>query len=392
MTPKPAVTREFVINPYLAVRLEGPETVIYVGGRRFRQCKALVFDLPGRVVHDPVGPTSIDEVAALYRQYPLASSSTKIPSEVEFWGHCSNLQAWADNDYDTRLLHSNLAFPLLTALADAGELHARVVLGREVVARFTAGYMPVVKYLVEGEYYRFLTAADLDALPRDVLMELYGTGAYDLNPGAFTRLAFLPPIVTLGGKRYAIRDGKIDASNLNVTNAELKKLPKYDDQVKILVLSHNRLRAVPESLGNLTSLRSLVLSHNRLRAVPESLGNLHSLLNLSLDNNQLRFLPESLGNLTSLTNLILRGNQLRVLPESLGNLASLERLDLSRNELETIPDAFGKLTSLRLVGLCDNHLQTLPDALHNLPALQFLDVDRNPLQKKGIPIKNKIRE
>ena len=55
---------------------------------------------------------SIDE-AAEYLNRTLERGYRKIDPETEFWGHCSNLEAWAENNYDTRFLHRNLAFPLL---------------------------------------------------------------------------------------------------------------------------------------------------------------------------------------------------------------------------------------------------------------------------------------
>ena len=38
--------------------------------------------------------------------------SVDITPKQEFWAHCSNLQTWNENYYDTRLIHTNLAFPL----------------------------------------------------------------------------------------------------------------------------------------------------------------------------------------------------------------------------------------------------------------------------------------
>ncbi len=379
-TQKPAVTREFVINPYLAVRLEGCETVIYVGGRRFQQCKALVFDLPRREMQDPTTPTSIDEVTALYRQPPLPSRSTKIPPEVEFWGHCSNLQAWADNDYDTRLLHSNLAFPLLKALVDAGDSNATVALKRDIVARFSAGYMPVVKFLVEGQYYRYLTAADLDRLPLNILVVLYGTSVYDLHPAAFERLRPFLPTITLGDKKFVIKLGQLDACKQQMTNVDLEELQKYKDQIKNLNLSYNSLRDFPDALGHIVSLEGLDLSYNQLRTLPDALGNLASLKNLNLEANQLRALPDALGNLASLEYLDLSHNQLRTLPNSLGNLSSLKGLDLSYNQLRTLPDALGKLASLKNLNLEANRLRFLPDTLGNLASLKILKLMSNKLR------------
>lgn len=33
----------------------------------------------------------------------------KIPADIEYWGHCSNMQVWAENNYDSRLLHRSIA-------------------------------------------------------------------------------------------------------------------------------------------------------------------------------------------------------------------------------------------------------------------------------------------
>ena len=46
----------------------------------------------------------------------LDNQDYQINSEMEFWAHCSNIQAWAENNYDTQMLHSNLSFPLLKKL------------------------------------------------------------------------------------------------------------------------------------------------------------------------------------------------------------------------------------------------------------------------------------
>jgi len=40
-----------------------------------------------------------------------------IKPREEFWGHCSNLQAWIEFDYHPELLHSSLTIPILKRLA-----------------------------------------------------------------------------------------------------------------------------------------------------------------------------------------------------------------------------------------------------------------------------------
>ncbi|NJL91655.1 MAG: hypothetical protein HC916_19150, partial [Coleofasciculaceae cyanobacterium SM2_1_6] len=52
-----------------------------------------------------------------------------------------------------------------------------------------------------------------------------------------------------------------------------------------LDLSWQELKEIPESLTNLTSLRSLDLSSNQITEIPESLTNLTSLTWLNLSSN-----------------------------------------------------------------------------------------------------------
>ncbi|MHA1727740.1 MAG: leucine-rich repeat domain-containing protein, partial [Promethearchaeota archaeon] len=110
----------------------------------------------------------------------------------------------------------------------------------------------------------------------------------------------------------------------------------FQKHVVSIVLPRKGLTALPESIGNLTSLRNLDLEGNELTALPESIGNLTSLKDLDLGGNKLTALPESIGNLTSLRDLDLGGNKLTALPESIGNLTSLRNLDLEGNELTAL--------------------------------------------------------
>jgi len=111
---------EFVINKYLSLKLEDSKTNIYVVGRLFRQCKLLFLNIPETKISIFDDIKSIDEVTEkIYNSMETRKEKPynfKIPPEVEFWGHCSNLQVWYEHGYNTRLLHANLAFPLLKKL------------------------------------------------------------------------------------------------------------------------------------------------------------------------------------------------------------------------------------------------------------------------------------
>jgi small GTP-binding protein len=172
------------------------------------------------------------------------------------------------------------------------------------------------------------------------------------------------------------------ATKLDLSGNQLKALPEslgQLTQLRSLDLSGNELTALPESLGQLTQLQSLDLSGNQLTALPESLGRLTQLWSLYLFGNQLTALPESLGRLTQLLSLYLFSNQLTALPESLGQLKQLQMLVLSNNNLTALPESLGRLTQLRSLDLSGNGLTVLPESLGQLKQLQMLVLSNNKL-------------
>jgi len=169
---------EYKINEFLSLKLEGIfklRTQIYVKGKRFLQCKRLVLNILKKDVpiYDEID--SIDEAANLYlyQNEIVEGSFTRplheahdITPEQEFWGHCSNLQAWYENDYDTRLLHSNLSFNLLKALVEAGDPIAKGVFKTEVAERFEIGYPNTINSIVNANLLDYFTPKEKRELIR----------------------------------------------------------------------------------------------------------------------------------------------------------------------------------------------------------------------------------
>ena len=156
---------EFKINDYLTLRLLDNRTNIYVKGMLFNQCKFLLLNLRKDQFEAYDDIESIDQAAeTLDRSLETTKLEYDISPETEFWGHCSNLQAWYENDYDTRLLHRNLAFPLLKALTDAGDPLAKKVFKEEIALRLESGYPTVVQYLVDQGYLQYLTIEELNVV------------------------------------------------------------------------------------------------------------------------------------------------------------------------------------------------------------------------------------
>jgi len=162
--------KKFKINDYMTIRLikgkEKKRTLIFVKNLPFDQCNFLMLDIPIDEVQFYDEIDSIDEAADRLGWTYEGQEDVKytIDPESEFWGHCSNLQAWTENDYDTRILHSNLSFPLLRKLAEVGDPLARRVLKDEIGKRFESGYPTVVACIIKEGMLDLLTEEERSLL------------------------------------------------------------------------------------------------------------------------------------------------------------------------------------------------------------------------------------
>lgn len=78
----------------------------------------------------------------------------------------------------------------------------------------------------------------------------------------------------------------------------------------LLSMGANKIREVPDTIGNLSQLQALNLCDNRIEKIPSSVARLHNLKTLSLHRNGIRTLPPELISLKNLTELSLRENPL----------------------------------------------------------------------------------
>lgn len=149
--------KEYKINDFLLLKLENNRTNIYINGRQFTQCKYLLLNIPTDKVKEFDDVRSIDEAAERLNHFLeyQPKFNIKISPETEFWAHCSNLQVWAEYKYDPRLLHSNLAFPLLKALTDAGDPIAKEAFKREIKLRFESFDPSTQEYLIKNIYLKY---------------------------------------------------------------------------------------------------------------------------------------------------------------------------------------------------------------------------------------------
>ncbi|MBN1214717.1 MAG: hypothetical protein JXA99_04670 [Candidatus Lokiarchaeota archaeon] len=127
--------KKFVINQYLTLKLENNNTNIFINKELFIQCKYLLVNIPVNDLNNFRNIDSIDDLEEMYDEplEHLMRSKVNIPPETEFWGHCSNIQAWYENNYNSNLLHSNIAFPLLKKLYLVGDPLAKKVFKEEII-------------------------------------------------------------------------------------------------------------------------------------------------------------------------------------------------------------------------------------------------------------------
>ncbi|KKM83074.1 hypothetical protein LCGC14_1313090 [marine sediment metagenome] len=401
----------FIINEFLTLKLESEKTHIYVAGQKFQQCSFLLIDIPVEDISSFDEIESIDAAAerldhSLHPRIGQNQFVYEIPAKVEFWGHCSNLQVWAENGYNSKLLHMNLAFPLLRELARVGDPQANKIFKEEIIKRYNSGIDIVRKYLRRMDFLNYLSVKEFVSLiesekERDALNQLRKMFPILEEP-------VIP--VEKGGRnplklKIDIKNGKLSKLNLggvrmkevprcllkfssledlNLSSYHLKKLPRWIGQLenlKMLKITKTRLKDLPDEVGNLQNLTRLNAQANQLEKLPDSIGKLKSLKILELSKNNIKLLPPSIGNLYNLEFLDLNENEITTFPLSFENLKNLKNLKLQKNRLINLPSSLAKLRNLRSLNLVHNKIKNLPEYIGDLYNLELLAMSHNPLVK-----------
>ena len=170
--------KEFKISDLLKLKLEDNKTIIYINDLKIIQCKYLLLNelnFDSETKENNSEKLSIDtQSKSLNHSLELIDEyETGIPPEVEFWAHSSNLQAWYEHSYNTQLLHSNLAFPLLRRLTQAGDKIAKQVFKKEIIKRFRDGNLNVMTFLILEGYLDELSMEESDDLYQELDFETY---------------------------------------------------------------------------------------------------------------------------------------------------------------------------------------------------------------------------
>lgn len=438
------VSYVFKVNKYISLKLEdgrkGKETVIYVDGKRFNQCKFLLLNIQIDKIKLFEEIESVDEASERLDRSLEKGSKLKrpfIPPEIEFWGHCSNLQVWFENDYNTRLIHSNLAFPLLEKLTEVGDPLAKKVFKEEIAKRFLSGHLPVMEYLRYQKYMNYLNEEEMeyvldealkitDPQVKEFVHTYYQFFALSCIQRQFPRENDVTPF----GDRKKITglwisctikpikeikminhlDKLTELKQLKIRNLKIKEINGLENltQLEDLDLSSNEISEI-KGLENLINLKKLDLSDNKIKEIQGlenltqleelelifnkiiSIGGLEhqkNLKSLDLAENQINEI-KNLENLKNLKELRLDSNQISEI-KGLENLASLEELNLFKNQIKEIK-GLENLKNLKKLNLECNQISEIKN-LKNLKNLEFLILAYNKIYElKGLSRLKKLR-
>ncbi|XVF79301.1 hypothetical protein PTKIN_Ptkin14bG0210500 [Pterospermum kingtungense] len=141
---------------------------------------------------------------------------------------------------------------------------------------------------------------------------------------------------------------------------------------------------LPNSIGNLVSLKRLILGGIFTGSIPASIGNLSQINEIDLYNDDFRGeLPLSLGKLQNLMDLYLAGNNFTgQIPNAFTNLTKLTRINFHSNNFNgQLPLSLFNLTQPVDVDFSVNQLTgPLPSDIKGHAGLVYLDISDNLLK------------
>jgi hypothetical protein len=355
----------FKINSFLTLRLEHEKTQIYIKDDLFRQCKFLLLN---NIYLDDVndlleGFNSVDEeIENLDRSLEGEEFYQDIDPETEFWAHCSNLQVWVENNYDSKLLHRNLAFPLLKVLAKKGDRLAKIKFKEEIIKRLETGVQSVVNYLFENNYTQYLSDdqlyyAIMERKDAETLLRLK-----NFTQQEYDRV-----------ENFEILDNNNSNMRFVVTNKQLTKL-------EIMIDGNFQFPTILTHFKNLKSLYIHIgeFVENLLIPITE-IKNLEELRIFSYGET---CLADSFEKFPNLKKIYIYGGSFETTPKTITKLKNLKVLIINRTKLSSLPESIDKLASLESINLRDCPLQILPETVTKLTKIKKLEINSNLLDSK----------
>jgi len=143
---------------------------------------------------------------------------------------------------------------------------------------------------------------------------------------------------------------------LDLSDNQLTELPESIAQLKhlkIIFFARNHFAQFPVVLRDLPNLSMIGFKSNQIEIVPENAFP-STLKWLVLTDNKIKTIPNSIGDCVLLQKCALAGNQITAMPDEMANCVNLELLRISANQLMTIPQWLFELPKLSWVAFAGN--------------------------------------
>ncbi|TLS26663.1 hypothetical protein PpBr36_05453 [Pyricularia pennisetigena] len=194
---------------------------------------------------------------------------------------------------------------------------------------------------------------------------------------------FPPEILSLGQ----------DLVHLDLSGTGISSLPSdigaQLPNLKILFLSNCNFTNFPSALASCPSLSMVAFRDNSMTSIPEN--SLPPKLRwLILTNNKITALPKSIGSCGQLEKCMLAGNFLTALPDEMAGCQKLTLLRLSANRIDQLPDWLFHLPNLAFLSFagnpCTESARTTSRARRNsdsLPRIRWSDLTTHEVLGEG---------
>lgn len=175
---------------------------------------------------------------------------------------------------------------------------------------------------------------------------------------------------------------------LQVANCGLSEFPKEVFQLvnllRTLDLSNNKIKCLPNTIGQFTNLKNLLVSEAHLHSIPAEIGALKKLESVNFSMNDLTTLPSSFSDLVNLRTINLSKNKFSSFPPVFSSMKRLELLDMSHNKLVEVPDSISEVSAVEII-FNQNQIAALSEKVAECQKLKVLRLEENCLQLNSIP-------
>ena len=147
------------------------------------------------------------------------------------------------------------------------------------------------------------------------------------------------------------------------------------------------IKNIPDSIGDLDSLRHLALENNQITTIPNTIGNLKRLIYFTIDHNNITYIPPLIKNLNNLEKFNISYNDLGTytnhpgtIEENIGELTKLNELNLSNNELIILPVGMCSLLEISGITIYIDHNSLCPENKNGSNDACFNDLIHDSVQ------------